>query len=222
MPLYYQQNINETTKMAVWKIEETAEFFLEKVPLRQQITHPHKQLQHLAGRYLLRYLYPDFPTQLIQIADTRKPFLPEDQYHFSISHCGNYAAAIVSSKYRVGIDAEIFTPRVLRIAHKFLHEEELADWRINARPNVPFGTGEALANSASIQTLTLLWSCKEALFKWWGRGDVDFSEVMRVSANELQEHGSLKGSFTKKDFHQELLLNYRLQDELSLVWVFSE
>ena len=61
MALFYQHNINETTKLAIWKIEEEAYFFLEQVPLQREITHPHKRLQHLAGRYLLRFLFPDFP-----------------------------------------------------------------------------------------------------------------------------------------------------------------
>ena len=53
MPLVYQQNINEATKMAVWHISEREDFFLKKVTLSNNITHPHKRLQHLAGRYLL-------------------------------------------------------------------------------------------------------------------------------------------------------------------------
>jgi len=93
LALFYQHNINDTTKLAIWKIEEDAYFFLEHVPLQREITHPHKRLQHLAGRYLLRLLFPDFPFEEILIADTKKPYLPHEQYHFSISHCGNYAAA---------------------------------------------------------------------------------------------------------------------------------
>ena len=110
MPLFYQQDINATTKLAIWHIEEDEAFFIAKVPLQSNITHPHKRLQHLAGRYLLRFLFPDFPNEEILIATTRKPFLPDEQYHFSISHCGDFAAAIVSKNERVGIDIEIETP----------------------------------------------------------------------------------------------------------------
>ena len=84
--------------MGIWKIEEPESFFKGNVPQHRDVTHPHKRLQHLAGRFLLQYLFPDFPYGLIQIADTNKPYLPNEQYHFSISHCGDYAAAIVSSK----------------------------------------------------------------------------------------------------------------------------
>ena len=101
MPIFYQQDIDENTRLGIWKIEEEERFFLNQVPLQKEITHPHKRLQHLAGRFLLKYLFADFPVKLIKIADTKKPFLEDEAYHFSISHCDDYAAAIVSKTERV-------------------------------------------------------------------------------------------------------------------------
>ncbi|MFZ4056936.1 MAG: 4'-phosphopantetheinyl transferase family protein, partial [Ferruginibacter sp.] len=125
MPLVYQHNINECVKLGVWHIHEPEAFFLNMVPLQQSIAHPKKRLQHLAGRYLLQSLYPNFPYSLIQIADTRKPFLPNAEFHFSISHCALYAAAIVSTEYRVGVDIETISNRPEKIQFKFLSEAEL-------------------------------------------------------------------------------------------------
>jgi phosphopantetheinyl transferase len=209
VPLFYQQNINETTRLAVWKIAEPENFFLRAVPLQRTITHPHKRLQHLAGRYLLPFLFTDFPHDEIEIADTRKPFLPDEQYHFSISHCGDYAAAIVSSTHRVGIDIEMITPRVDKIKHKFLHPDELAF--VNSH-----------ATDHSVDLLTLLWSAKEAMFKWWGRGEVDFSEVMRTAPFVLKNTGTLDGAFQKDDFRKQLTLYYELRSELTLVWLYTQ
>lgn len=206
MPLFYQQDINPTTRLAVWKIEEEEAFFLGAVPLGREISHPHKRLQHLAGRFLLPYLFPDFPYREIEIADTRKPFLPGEQYHFSISHCSKYAAAIVSSTERVGVDIEEITERVQKIQHKFLHPEELAF--VHAHP-------------AAEQTrlLTLLWSCKEALFKWWGNGDVDFSETLRISSFELAGSGTIQARFVKDELQVPLSITYRILGGVSLAWV---
>ena len=61
MPLFYQQDINEFTRLAVWQIAEEEDFFLQQVPLQREITHPHKRLQQLAGRLLLKEMFPDFP-----------------------------------------------------------------------------------------------------------------------------------------------------------------
>ncbi len=208
MPLFYQQDINQDTRLAVWEIHEAESFFLEKVSLKREITHPQKRLQHLAGRYLLGYLFPDFPAELIEIADTRKPFLPDEQYHFSISHCGNFAAAIVSKSERVGIDVELLTPRVEKIKHKFLHPEEL----------------QMVDHTAidRVQLLTLLWSAKEAMFKWWGNGDVDFSEVLRIWQMPDELQGKINASFQKNEIDIALLLDYRLMNELTLCWVNSK
>ena len=97
MPLFYQHNINEFTKLAIWHITEDEGFFSPESTTEEGCIHAQKRLQHLAGRYLLTELFPDFPLEEILIADTRKPYLEDEQYHFSISHFGHYAAAIVSS-----------------------------------------------------------------------------------------------------------------------------
>src|SRR6187549_158058 len=161
MPIFFQDRINETSRLGIWKIEEAEHFFKGNVPQHRNVTHPHKRLQHLAGRFLLQFLFPDFPYHLIQVADTRKPYLPNEEYHFSISHCGDYAAVIVSKDHRVGIDIELVTEKVERIKHKFLSAEELN--------NIQHTTHNT-------QYLTLLWSCKEAVFKWYGNGGVDFKD----------------------------------------------
>lgn len=205
MPLFYQQDINPTTRLAVWKIDEEASFFLKAVPLGREISHPHKRLQHLAGRFLLPYLFPDFPHREIEIADTRKPFLPGEQYHFSISHCSQYAAAIVSSTERVGVDIEEITERVQKIQHKFLHPDELA-----------FVQGYPADQQTRL--LTLLWSCKEALFKWWGYGDVDFSEVLRIEPFTLSDSGSIQARFVKNELNIPLLIQYRIMGTVCLAW----
>ena len=125
MPLFFQQQINEHTRLGIWKIEENEAFFKGNVPQHRDVTHPHKRLQHLAGRFLLQYLYPPFPYELIRIADTRKPYVEDEAVHFSVSHCGDYATAIISTTHRVGIDIEIQVGKILRIKEKFLSEEEL-------------------------------------------------------------------------------------------------
>lgn len=208
MPLFYQQDINETTRLGIWKIAETETSFLQVVPVQRHITHPHKRLQHLAGRYLLKWLYPDFPQEEIEIADTRKPFLPDEQYHFSISHCGDYAAAIVSRTHKVGIDIEMLTMRVERIKNRFLSVSELA-----------FVHGLALKDQVAI--LTLLWSAKECLFKWWARGDVDFIDVLQTRDFIFSDTGRIPAAIVKNGMHFPLEVDYRMLPGMSLAWVTS-
>jgi len=209
VPLFYQHTINQTTKLGIWQIEEDESFFLKKVPLQQSITHPHERLQHLAGRFLLQYLFTDFPYEEIVIADTRKPYLPNEQYHFSISHCGNYAAAIVSSTHRVGVDIEIPSEKVERIAHKFVHENE-KQW-INEFKD------HSLMN---YELLTILWSAKESLFKWFSLGGVDFKEHMQLSNIIQKQNDSLLLPFVfKKENLIQLNINSKIFDRLVLSWL---
>ena len=203
MPLFFQQDIDGDTRLAVWKIEEDESFF--QVPLQREISHPKKRLQHMAGRFLLRFVFPDFPLELIEIADTRKPFLKEEAFHFSISHCGDYAAVLVSRTKRVGVDVEVMSDKIARTRHKFLsdkdhpafHEEDLFAW-------------------------TQAWSCKEAVFKWWGAGGVDFREHIQLK-NRIQSGEDQWGSAA--DFllgePVQLKLDSVRFDNLCLSWVVN-
>jgi phosphopantetheinyl transferase len=69
---------------------------------------------------LLKHLVPHFPLALIQLADTKKPYLEDELFHFSISHCGDFAAVIVSTHNRVGIDVELVSEKTGRIQNKFV------------------------------------------------------------------------------------------------------
>jgi 4'-phosphopantetheinyl transferase EntD len=209
VPLFYTHTINQHSRLAMWHIQESEHFFLQKVPLSRAITHPHKRLQHLAGRYLLQHLYPGFPFHLIEIADTRKPYVPGDPFHFSISHCGNYAAAVVSTRNRVGIDVETPTARVLRIAHKFMSNDE-----------------EVLLTASSLEDevllKTLFWSAKETLFKWYSLGEVDFKEHLWLQGIQFYNNsiGQL-GATVRKNEDIDLQVPFVIWPDVVLTYTCS-
>lgn len=212
MPLFYQQTIDRHTKIGIWKIEEAENFFLETVPLQSEITHPHKRVQHLAGRYLLRYLFPDFPYELIRIASTLKPFLENEAYHFSISHCDDFAAAIVSKDKRVGIDIETVSERVRRVKDKFIN-------------NIEAGILQQYENHVSeLMKFTLIWSCKEAMFKWYGDGLMDFRKHMQLQAiysDEIRQCTFTDFLFTKEKARL-LKLQTVFLEKFALSWLVTE
>ncbi|MEN9547442.1 MAG: hypothetical protein RIR12_33 [Bacteroidota bacterium] len=212
MPIFFQQQINENTRLGVWKMEESEAFFKGNVPLHRDVTHPHKRLQHLAGRFLLQYLFPAFPYELIQIADTRKPFLPNSAYHFSISHCGDYAAVIVSKTNRVGVDVEEPKEKIVRIADKFLSEVEKEIF------NTAYQEIGSLVSISNTQLTTILWSSKEAVFKWYGDGGVDFKQHIQLF-NHQPDKETIDCLFTKNNTNTQLSIRYHLFDEVVLAWV---
>ncbi|ANI88692.1 4-phosphopantetheinyl transferase [Arachidicoccus ginsenosidimutans] len=207
MPLFYQKKINANTKLAIWKIEEDENFFLQKVPLKKNISHPQKRLQHLAGRFLLPLLFSDFPLEEILIADSRKPFLQNEAYHFSISHCGDYAAAIASTTQRVGIDAELFSDKVIKVKEKFLNEEE-------KKFTTQYNDDKKL--------LTTLWCAKEATYKWYSYGLLNFKENILLQPVSFGDEGIIPTIFLKEDKKTELKTNYSIFSNLSLAWISAQ
>jgi phosphopantetheinyl transferase len=202
MPLFYQHNINDNTKLAVWYITESEDFFLEKVPLQTSVSHPHKRLQHLAARYLLEILQPGFPFHLIEIADSKKPLLSNQEFHFSVSHCGDYAAAIVSKNKLVGIDVELITPRVEQIKNKFLNQKEID-----------------LLPECNTKFLTLCWSAKEAIYKWYGKGKVDFKKDMIIDNFFYKNQEGILDAHFEKEKRTDLKVKFRFFENLCLAWV---
>ena len=210
MAIFYQHQINENTRLGVWKIEEPESFFSQKVPIKKDVSHPHKRLQHLAGRYLLTWLFPDFPLEEVLIADTRKPFLLNEAYHFSISHCGDFAAAIASKVSRVGVDVELVSAKVSRIKHKFLNDFE---WQLANNAN---------SGISEEEQLTALWSAKESIFKWYSLGEMDFRRHMFLNGKIQPGAEWMEMPFEfKKGTSISLTVQARIFDSLVLAYVVS-
>lgn len=173
MPLIFQKHTDNSANLGVWRIAEPESYFLEVTGLSPRISHPHKKLQHLAGRRLLRELAPALPLSEIRPSASGKPAAGEGHPHFSISHCGPFAAAIVSGDHTVGIDIELPKEKILAIRSKFLTPEE-----------------EAIlldAVSDPVLAFTYGWCIKEALFKWNGEGRIDFRMHMAIRDFIMQE-----------------------------------
>jgi len=173
MPLVFQQDINEGAKIGVWEITEEEGFFLASVKPLFDISHPLKRIQHLAGRYLLQTLEPAFPLGDVVITPSGKPVLQNNQFHFSITHTDQFAAVIISENESVGIDLERTTDKILRISGKFTDKKET---------NLLATLGYSDAESA-----TIIWNIKEALFKWYGAGGIDFRRHLQIESVMQQE-----------------------------------
>ncbi|MEO6905784.1 MAG: 4'-phosphopantetheinyl transferase superfamily protein [Ginsengibacter sp.] len=209
MPLFYQHNINDSTKLAVWHINENEDFFLKKVTIINEVTHPQKRLQHLAGRYLLQIIHPDFPLHLIEIAESRKPLLSDGKFNFSISHCGNFAAAIVSENKPVGIDVELVRPKITLVKNKFLGAKELSLLPDNVLPIIHY------------QLLTLFWSAKETIYKWHGKSPLSFKNNMSIDELFFENgQGFINAHFIKEQ-RIDLKIEFRFFDTLCVAWVLK-
>lgn len=225
MPLFYQQDINENTKLAIWEIEENEDFFKGKHSINANIIDTKKRIQHYAGRYLLTYLYPEFPFHKILISESNKPFLQNQEFQFSISHTSNYAAAIVSKSNNVGIDIEITNERVMKVAHKFLSDHEMGIFSLNNQNNLNLSISSIDKNYNvndyyQIKLLTTLWSCKETVYKWWGNGKVDFKKMIAIDYFKLEKAGKIESVFTEigNTRMSNLTIDYKIFENLCLTF----
>lgn len=118
----------------------------------------HGRSGHRAGVELLERMYrQQFGEVLPEIrrTDRGKPYFPDKNIHFSISHTPNHVFCVLAP-VPVGLDAEEMDRKVdPRLAEKILSEEELAQYRSAADQN---------------RALLTFWVLKEAEAKLSGQG----------------------------------------------------
>jgi len=112
MPLFYQHNINQGTKLGHLHIEEPDLFPGESPFEKRDVSHPFKRLQHLPAATCCLF-FPRFPVEEIRIADTRQPFLESESIIFLFRTAGGMLLHRQSNS-RVGVDIELITPRIGR------------------------------------------------------------------------------------------------------------
>lgn len=134
---------------------------------------------------------------------TGKPMLKESGYCISISHSGDYEVVLVHPNAEVGVDIQIKTPKILKILKRFANQTEFT-----------------LAEGDVWKSL-VIWCAKEALFKWYSHGDVDFREELEVAPFELKDHGELKALVKKSNPAKELTLNYEKLEDAMLVYTVN-
>jgi phosphopantetheinyl transferase len=127
-------------------------------------------MEHLCGRFLLQYLYPNFPIHQITPDNQDKPRLPNNVLFFSISHSWPFVAVLINEKEEAGIDIQTINPRISAIKHKFLSPTE----------QLLFGD--------DLYLLTLAWCAKEAAYKWNGRRGVPFIEELPILFHKSNAH----------------------------------
>ena len=123
----------------LWKVEEdepTLAANLESVEtIPTAMTNPQKRLEWVSGRILVKALMARLGLTYhgIEKDEFGKPFPKSSSYQLSLSHSYPYVAALLDLKGAVGIDLEQPKEKLLRIAPRVLHTEELKDAGTAAR-----------------------------------------------------------------------------------------
>ncbi len=169
MPLIFH-HLDAEREVGVWIASEGLSFFAESLGAQgfdiragERIPHPEKKLQWYASRYLLAMMYPE----AITLYDDRKPYLYNGPF-VSFSH-SKKAVAVILSHINAGVDVQQKSPKLQRIAPKFLacNDLEVMDYPTRAIDDA----------------LGIIWSVKEAVFKTYGT-NVPFKEIVLTRYDE--------------------------------------
>lgn len=209
MPIIFQQTPSSKLQIAVWHISEPLSFFEQQVQAGRTIEHPQVRARHLAARHLLIQLKPSFSLSDLVVADSGKPLVADGSFYFSLSHCADHAAAIVSAAGTVGIDLEQPGDRIFRIRHKFLSDQDQACLQAGA------DLLHLQEGSAAAQWLTRCWSAKESVYKWRGESGVDFREHIQLEKIDTAAK-TLRFRFAPTD--QLVQVHYEVVQGMELTW----
>ncbi|MDX5321950.1 MAG: 4'-phosphopantetheinyl transferase superfamily protein [Bacteroidota bacterium] len=202
MPKVWQKYTNSGSLIGLWEISEPLEELESslKVEPLPELKNENRKRQFLGSRLLLQTLLEEVGVSQANLAkrDDGRPFLMDSPWELSISHTDRMAAVALSKK-PIGIDIELMSERIKRIQSKFMNQEEL----------------DELTDENDLRWMHLVWSAKEALFKYHPERDFDFREHLRVhKASEIHLDAIIKKSLEP----EHLRVFYHFFKQYVLTW----
>ncbi len=213
MPILLHDNIDELTSIAVWKVDEPEEFFLDGLSLNHEEKelldglNSRRKMEWLSSRYLIKKLYSDEGAYINLLKDEYgKPYIENSPKFVSLSHSHNMVAAIISDVL-VGIDIQKEVSKISRIQHKFISEQESA--RID-QGNLTYA-------------YHVFWGAKESMYKAYGKKEVDFKKHMYLYPFKcFDDRLELKSFLQKDNIRQEYNVFAQRINDFYLVYTIIE
>jgi len=206
MPYLLHKNIKPKGEVGCWKIEESEEWFRIRLDLYQEeksalqkIKGQGKRKEWLAARWLLHSMSGrDLREQCLKDA-FGKPYLKDSNWEISLSH-STHVAAVMAHPKACGVDIQKKVEKISRLAHKFVNKHE----RRWIRPET------------QLEDYHLVWGAKEALYKTYSRGKVDFINDLEIRSVS-HEKGTARG-IIKKSPNVECQILFEWVDDYLLVY----
>lgn len=157
MSLISIETLASGAQLGLWHIEESVDELLNRYPsLSPEVSsyrNDARKLEKLAV-YSLLFMMTGDTTLRITHNEAGRPFV--NGWNISISHTKGYAAVILSKQNNVAIDIEYVSPRILKIADRFVRSDEYAP---------------------TLESLLLHWSAKETIYKYYSESDLLFYDM---------------------------------------------
>ncbi len=209
MPLQLHKHI-ENGEIGLWKISEEPEELLLLANLSSAdkitcsgITTLHRKKEWLATRALLNEM--TLLAGPINYYEDGRPYLEQGKYNISISHTKGFAAIFLHETLIPGIDIELTSRLVGKVASRFLSPEEFE--MCHAIPEL------------TTKRVLLVWCAKEAIFKIVPFTNIEFSTDIKITLNDTTDNfGSFPGVYVGPLEQIPVELEYLDKNGVILVW----
>ena len=179
-------------QIAIWEINKSLN---ELIQLSDNIDiskfrNEKRKREIISTKLLLNELLPNAS---ISYNTYGAPEIGNDNF-ISISHSSKLIAIIISKK-KVGLDIEKISEKPLRLSSKFISRNQ--------------------HSPLSKEKATLIWCCKEAIYKWHQKRKIDFIADIKINPFTIKDEDKLIAKFKS----QKLTLHYKKIDAHFLVYV---
>jgi phosphopantetheinyl transferase len=187
-----------------WDCTTGTKLYLIEIPSVSQIyeetgtKHTHRDMEAMAVDQVVNKIYTNH--QLCK-DEFGKPYLFPKNSEINYSHTQNKLFWGNHRHFRVGVDIETLRPQLSKIKLKFCREDELAF--IPTLNDLPF--------------LLAIWSCKESIYKAYGKKEVDFRDHMKISPFKLGSSGKIN-ALLMMDHSVPLEVHYKWDGTFFMSW----
>ena len=206
MPVTWQQSTNDFS-IIVWHSTEPLEVLLKNAEINNEETLEWKAFKSesrkrewLTVRNALQILIPHSKKVVVLYDVNGKPLL--EKGYISISHSQNYIAVMKTITPGIGIDIESINPRILKLAQKFLSENEK----------------EHVITDNRLEKFHVIWGAKEVLYKIHSIGGINFKKDLLVHSFKYENSGIIDASILKKGYEENFKVRYEKLDGYMLTW----
>lgn len=131
----------------------------------------------------------------------RKPHIVGSETEISMSHSGEYVCVYLREGASVGVDIQQMKPSISKGAFYFLNDQEL-QWA-NLEDNVQ---------------MHLIWSAKEAVFKYAGDASIDLKKHIIIPAFSGNQNGRFEVNLQKDDLPEAIQIQFDTFEDYVLTW----
>lgn len=197
--------------LGIWKMDETREELLQLFPDHRRseadkylrdIRSERRSIEWLSTRLMLLDLLGK--EQTILNRKDGSPYLDDGKNNISISHTKDYATILLHEVFAVGVDIETLSERVVKIAGKFISENEYID------------------PAQKIVHQLLHWSAKETLFKLMNEQGIDFKQHLHIYPFIPAKEGLIRAMESKTDQTRSFRLHYEVHPDYVLTWAIGD